>query len=647
MRYILFLTLVILAASAFGPPPAAAAGFVVNSTADADDLSFGDGLCDAGNGVCTLRAAMEEAESTPALDTITFSIASGLQTIRPGSPLPQTNQPLTIDGSTQPGYSGKPIIEIDGTNTPANPDDYPPGFFISAGSTTVRGLVINNFPGEAVVLFGGSGNVIEGNYIGTDATGTQARPNAYGVWVFGSTGSVIGGTSPESRNVISGNKAAGLFLWTLGDPCNTRVEGNYIGTDYTGTEDVGNSMAGIELQNSSPEAAPGYVIGGSAPGAGNLISGNDQQGIYILGGKNNVIQGNLIGTDGTGAAPLANSGDGIFLLGEAGNNLIGGSALGARNVISSNAANGIFVSNSPFTANQIIGNYVGSDVSGLFPLGNAEDGVHVGGPTMDGNNSQIGGTSAGDGNLIAFNGSNGVYVGVGYGAANTDVRGNSIHTNSSLGIDNFDAIVVAPPPPTITGLGPLTGTSLPDCIIDVFSDSADEGRVYYGSTTANGTGNWAYAPPVGGPNLTATCTDTAGNTSEFSPTFASACALSDGDCDGVSDASDNCPSMPNPLQLDGDGDGFGDACDSGAPGDIDCSIAVNSVDALKILRHSAGLPVSQAEPCVNVGTMLVSGWKRGDANCSGGVNSVDSLLILRVNSALPVSLPAGCPSIKQ
>jgi hypothetical protein len=152
------------------------------------------------------------------------------------------------------------------------------------------------------------------------------------------------------------------------------------------------------------------------------------------------------------------------------------------------------------------------------------------------------------------------------------------------------------------------------------------------------------------------------------PVDASGCSDSevDGDADGFCDpgaasqgpsncvGSDNCPSVPNSAgqKNDSDGDLAGDACDAPGSGNVDCSgptIGVNSIDALKVLRHSAGLAVTQAEPCLDIGLMLPSGYRMGDVNCSGGgtpVNSVDALLILRANAGLVVGIPAGCPEIK-
>jgi hypothetical protein len=140
--------------------------------------------------------------------------------------------------------------------------------------------------------------------------------------------------------------------------------------------------------------------------------------------------------------------------------------------------------------------------------------------------------------------------------------------------------------------------------------------------------------------------DSAGNQSPQSdPVFVHTLpAPGDTDGDGVLDIADNCPAVINPTQDDTDGDGTGNACEAPGSGNVDCNQAINSIDALKVLRHSAGLQVSQSEPCSDLGIMIVGG-QQGDVNCDNAVNSVDALQILRTVAGLPPNIPQGCRPI--
>jgi hypothetical protein len=124
----------------------------------------------------------------------------------------------------------------------------------------------------------------------------------------------------------------------------------------------------------------------------------------------------------------------------------------------------------------------------------------------------------------------------------------------------------------------------------------------------------------------------------------------DCDSDGVPNSTDNCPLHSNPAQTESDGDEAGDDCDIPGSGNVDCNLAINSVDSLKVLRHSAGLGVSQDEPCRNIGLprLLPPPDDRliGDVDCSGDVTAVDALKVLRVVAGLDVALPPGCAAIR-
>ena len=492
-------------------PGHASATFLVNSTADAPDAVPGDGICGIGplSLECTLRAAIQEANATPGGDEIRFGIGAGHQTITPRFRLPVLTEAVIVDGQSQPGAApGAPVIELDGTNAvDVDPNDpsqgsfggaAPHGLVITASGSVVRGLVINRFAGAGIRIDAGEGSVVEGNFIGTDVTGTGQRGNTSGVEIGNASGSRIGGASPAAANLLSGNAGPGPWdgagVVLLGGE-DTRIQGNYIGTDVTGTRSVRNQIGVLVATDfAGSPTAPDALIGGPGLGEGNLVSGNGD-GIEIRDGVNVMVQGNLVGTDRTGAEALGNEGNGIVvgfaisevtiggsrshgegnvvsgngaagirLLGErntiqgnligtdaAGTVALGNGAIGAGahdyegagitvrgpenliggvgdagNVISANGGGGIEMSGCGNDGNRIQGNLIGTDVTGIAPLGNGGDGV-----VTAGDDNIVGGAS-GAGNLIASNEGNGVRVSGEYcGASGNHVVGNRI----GLGID--------------------------------------------------------------------------------------------------------------------------------------------------------------------------------------------------------------------
>ena len=226
---------------------------------------------------------------------------------------------MVIDGTTQPGFSGTPLIEIDG----ANAGTYTVGLTITAGNTTIKGLVINRFGLSAIQISSGGGDVIQGNYIGTDTTGTLAEPNGWGqtlavndAVVISSSNNLIGGTTAAARNVISGNDIDGVLIF---GGSNNQVLGNDIGTDVSGTHNLGNAYTGIRIEGSN------NTIGGTVSGAGNVVSGNKQYGVFVTNGSpGNVIQGNKIGTDVSGKVAIGNVGYGVLLATSVYNDMVGG-----------------------------------------------------------------------------------------------------------------------------------------------------------------------------------------------------------------------------------------------------------------------------------------------------------------------------------
>src|SRR5262249_46705822 len=161
------------------------------------------------------------ANTNPGPDTIAFRIGDGgLQSIRPTTALPVITDPVEIDGTTQPGYEGQPLIELNGTNAGAEQVN---GLTITAGNRVVRGLVVNGFSGRGIVLRGNGSNHIAGNYLGTNAAGTSSVLNFYaGLLVEAdSPNNLIGGTKPEDRNLLSGNLFYGALVLSSGN----RIQG--------------------------------------------------------------------------------------------------------------------------------------------------------------------------------------------------------------------------------------------------------------------------------------------------------------------------------------------------------------------------------------------------------------------------------------
>ncbi len=291
--------LLALAFSWVGAPPTAhAAAFVVNSTVDASDAAPGNGVCATATGLCTLRAAIQEANAFPGLDTITFNIApGGVQTITPASVFVSLTSPVIIDGTTQPGFAGTPIIELNGSLAGATAT----GLKFTGGSSTLRGLVINRYGAYGVRLDGGGANIVEGNFIGTNVSGTAALGNvSEGVYIVGSSANRVGGTALAARNVISGNGIGGVRIVGPSATGN-KIHGNYIGTAVDGVTPLGNGGHGVSIAS-----AYGNAIGGAGAGEGNTIAYNTGAGVQIwTGATSNAVLSNSIHSNGLLGIDLA------------------------------------------------------------------------------------------------------------------------------------------------------------------------------------------------------------------------------------------------------------------------------------------------------------------------------------------------------
>jgi len=360
------------------------------------------------NGPGSLRDAMDQANATAGADTITFNIPGpGVKVISLLQPLPEITEQVVIDASTQPGYAGTPLVELDGALVGNNS-----GLVIKAGGSTVRGLAIVRFNATGITLRDCNNNLIQGNHIGVDAAGSLKRANVDGIFLSNSSNNVVGGTTVATRNVISGNVNGGVVVIGVGNV----IQGNFIGTDVTGKVALGN-LNGVVTGSTFFTSSTGNLIGGTAAGAGNLISGNNT-GI-LIGAPGDTVQGNLIGTDITGTNSLRNAVgiDATFTE----NTLIGGLVPGARNVISGNLREGVIFGGD---GSKLQGNFIGTDVTGTLALGNGEGGVRVI------RNPLIGGTVPEARNVIAANGGFGNVIlnSVGFDSGPT-VQGNYIGTD--------------------------------------------------------------------------------------------------------------------------------------------------------------------------------------------------------------------------
>ncbi len=511
----------------------------------------------ADSGAGSLRQAILNSNAAPGSNTIDFGIGTGAQTISLLSALPNITVPVLIDGTTQPGYTTAPLIDLDGTGAGSSAS----GLDLAAGSggSTIRALVIDNFAADGIVItttgnivqrsyigtnaagtavgsqamtygivdtagsnntIGGttagagnlisgnsegillqnalaSDNLVVGNLIGTDITGKVALPNLQGVGVFGAPGNTIGGTTSGAANLVSGNSNFGVVI-SGGQSTGNIIAGNKIGTDITGTLALSDSH-GVEIANGATNNTVGGLTGTPGTGAGNLISGNTAAGVYMGMESGNVVAGNLIGTDITGAHALSND-FGVYFDIDTTNNTVGGTAAGAGNLISGNVDG---IDNA--TTDVIAGNKIGTDITGTVALPNTTFGVILV------SNSTIGGTAAGAGNLISGN-KTGILA---FGGANL-IEGNLVGTNATgltaLG-NTQDGIDVKSSAETIGGTAAGAGNTIAfntDDAVNVITGTGDailENLIYRngsGIVLASGANNNQIAPVITGVTSEAT-----------------------------------------------------------------------------------------------------------------------------------------------
>jgi len=463
------------------------AGFTVNSLGDQSDGDLADGICDTGNaqngftGLRTLRAALENAELTAALDTISFQL-SGTINVNSFLPLAALRAPVTIDGQEQ--------IRLEGSE-----NDYP-AFWLLKGSaggpgsagSTIKGLAITGFSWGILAETGN--HVIEDNSIGTNFQGASGLGNGRGIELSGSGGNLV------RNNIISGNQGYGVIL---DGSSGNRIEDNFIGTKAGGFDPLGNGHTGISIVGSANKVVRNVIAANNGPGieisgfgsnaddnevldnaigtdqARSKAMGNAGRGIGIFDASNtvvrgntisangsgidigstsgsgstvtsNVVQGNFIGTDGAGTtttdvngASLGNKFSGITIFGGF-ENTIGGTTDAERNVISGNEQSGIELYTGT-RKNKIQGNRIGTDVTGTQALGNGYAGVRV----VGGIENEIGGTAEKAGNVISGNEVGVVISGVAGPATGNLVQGNRIGTDitGESALPNRSGVVIS------------------------------------------------------------------------------------------------------------------------------------------------------------------------------------------------------------
>lgn len=583
------------------------------------------------NAAANVNADVAPVGSYGSGDTIAFSIpGAGPHTILVGAtPLPTLARPMIIDGYTQPGSFENTLavgdnavinIILQGTTSGVHGLEVGPG----GSGSVITGLVLQHH--FFAVQIAGSNVTVAGNFIGTDRGATLSdatTANSVGINIGnGNIGNnIIGGSTPAERNVISGN-VGGIIM---NSQLPNTVRGNYIGVSGTGTAAIPNGTVGINLGSLGGASIGGATIGGATAipgqGAGNVISGNGLRGIEIQTGSStttvigpSTIQGNILGLDANGVNAISNTGANIYLF-DAELPVSGTPRLGPvtiRDNVLSAGGHGVFALAS---GTIIRGNYIGTDITGTvarpntFGLeitstglafvssatiggtgagegnlisGNASDAVRLflatatlqgnrigvsssGSPLANGGYgifvdsglATIGGTAAGAGNTIANNGDTGVQVRIGFPAVrNTSeatIQGNSITGNALLGINNSAPDVVTPNDPgdgdsgpndlqnfpvitaatlsggNLTVSGTLNSTAGATFRVELFSSQAcdtsgfGEGATFLGAVdvTTDGSGNGSFGPavlaiPAGQPVITATATNPAGHTSEFS-----------------------------------------------------------------------------------------------------------------------------------
>ncbi len=429
----------------------------ISVTGTGDDITASDGkvtlreavvAINAGNDLGDADITAVRAGNYGVNDSIVFSLGLGPQVhIDVGSSLTISN-PVTIDGYAEDAENARPNsndlasginallrVEVSGDTEVIGLI----GFDINASNSSIRGLVVNDFSVGIRIDDGIQNCSIDGNFIGTDQTGGTGKGNkVYGIDILGHD-NTVGGTITAARNLISGNGSYGVAI--RDNSGGNKVFGNYIGTAADGLAALPNGQILFDVPEGAGvgvERSASNLIGGDSAGTANLISGNLADGVLIkvsgdsqIAPSNNKVQGNLIGTRRDGLAALANGMQGIHILG-ASSNTIGGSTDLARNIISGNCAgrrpNRVRRgANSAAQGNVVLGNYIGTDISGANAVANS-NGVKL----VDASDTVIGEQKQTlPSNVISGNSSNGIFI---YSYGDVAAGNNKIWANY-IGID--------------------------------------------------------------------------------------------------------------------------------------------------------------------------------------------------------------------
>ena len=392
-------------------------------------------------------------------------------------------------------------VNYDGTN--ASPNDIGIACYGGVNGNTISNNLISGNTTAGVGLRSSNSNIVKGNLVGSDRTGLFRVPNYYGVAIDSSSSNTIGGSTISDRNLISGNSYAGVAI-NNNLSTNNFIRGNYIGVNVNAVNsaDTISNYYGIAINESSNN-----IIGGNTAGYRNIISGNTDAGIAILGttSSGNTITGNFIGTNSTGVDSIAN-GNGILLSG-ANNTFIGGNVSGAKNVISGNHLAGIAMAYYGTRNNVVMGNYIGTDKSGMFPLSN-HTGIYI---FSNANSNIIGSSAPGSRNIISAN----YEMGICMEACDSNViMGNYIGPDSSgLGTFRFSNDTL------IQGNGLYFNSNAEHNIAggnnpgegNLISGNRVYGLIYYGNSPYNSCiGNYIGVDKTGNnklPNATGICVD--------------------------------------------------------------------------------------------------------------------------------------------